>query len=150
MINQIVKIVNKSDNPLPQYSKAGDSGMDVRAHLPDGPVQIYSGERALIPTGLSVAIPEGNEIQVRPRSGLAYKQGLTVLNTPGTVDSNYRGDIGIIIINLNNSGKPAVINHGDRIAQLVLAPVSGVVWSPCRTLDETERGDGGFGSTGVE
>jgi dUTP pyrophosphatase len=150
MINQIVKIVNASSNELPQYSKIGDSGIDVRANLPNGPVQIISGERLLIDTGLSVAIPEGYEIQVRPRSGLAYKEGITVLNTPGTIDSNYRGNIGVILMNHNNNIEPFVVKHGDRIAQLVLTPVNGIIWNIVKSLEDTNRGEDGFGSTGVK
>jgi dUTP pyrophosphatase len=121
--------------------------MDVRAAVPeDAPVTLAPGSRAMIETGLSVAIPEGYEIQVRPRSGLAAKHGLTCLNTPGTIDSDYRGEIKVILINLG--GEPFVIKRGERIAQLVLAPVTRLAWSQVEELGATERGAGGFGSTG--
>lgn len=132
---------------LPAYETSGSAGMDVRAALPEaGPVTLKPGERALVPTGLSVAIPEGYEIQVRPRSGLAAKHGLTCLNTPGTIDSDYRGEIKVILINLG--AEAFVIQRGERIAQLVLAPVTRLAWSEADALDETTRGAGGFGSTG--
>jgi len=121
--------------------------MDVRAAVPeDDPILLQAGERAMIPTGLSVAIPQGYEIQVRPRSGLAAKHGLTCLNTPGTIDSDYRGEIKVILVNLGQSA--FTINRGERIAQLVLAPVTQLAWEEVDELDETERGEGGFGSTG--
>ena len=132
---------------LPAYETAGSAGMDVRAALPDDePVVLAPGARAMVPTGLSVAIPEGYEIQVRPRSGLAAKHGLTCLNTPGTIDSDYRGEIKVILINLG--AEPFTIARGERIAQLVLAPVTQLGWAMVDTLDETRRGTGGFGSTG--
>ncbi|MFN3911534.1 dUTP diphosphatase [Hyphomonas sp.] len=132
---------------LPAYETAGSAGMDVRAAVPEGePVTLKPGERAMVATGLSVAIPEGYEIQVRPRSGLAAKHGLTCLNTPGTIDSDYRGEIKVILINLG--AEAFVIQRGERIAQLVLAPVTRLAWSEVDTLDETARGAGGFGSTG--
>ncbi len=132
---------------LPAYETSGSAGMDVRAAVPEGePVTLKPGERAMVPTGLSVAIPEGYEIQVRPRSGLAAKQGLTCLNTPGTIDSDYRGEIKVILINLG--AEAFVIQRGERIAQLVLAPVTRLAWSEVDALDETQRGAGGFGSTG--
>ena len=132
---------------LPTYETVGSAGMDVRAAVPeDDPILLQAGERAMIPTGLSVAIPQGYEIQVRPRSGLAAKHGLTCLNTPGTIDSDYRGEIKVILINLGQS--VFTINRGERIAQLVLAPVTQLAWEEVDALDETERGEGGFGSTG--
>lgn len=132
---------------LPAYETSGSAGMDVRAAVPEGePVTLKPGERAMVPTGLSVAIPEGYEIQVRPRSGLAAKHGLTCLNTPGTIDSDYRGEIKVILINLG--AEAFVIKRGERIAQLVLAPVTRLAWSEVDALDETQRGAGGFGSTG--
>jgi len=132
---------------LPAYETAGSAGMDVRAAVPDGePMVLAPGARAMVPTGLSVAIPQGYEIQVRPRSGLAAKHGLTCLNTPGTIDSDYRGEIKVILINLGQEA--FTIQRGERIAQLVLAPVTRLAWSEVEALDETARGAGGFGSTG--
>jgi dUTP pyrophosphatase len=132
---------------LPAYETAGSAGMDVRAAVPEGePMILAPGERAMVPTGLSVAIPQGFEIQVRPRSGLAAKHGLTCLNTPGTIDSDYRGEIKVILINLGQEA--FTIQRGERIAQLVLAPVTRLAWLAVDSLDETERGAGGFGSTG--
>ncbi|MEH6488613.1 dUTP diphosphatase [Hyphomonas oceanitis] len=132
---------------LPAYETTGSAGMDVRAAVPeDEPMVLAPGARAMVPTGLSVAIPEGYEIQVRPRSGLAAKHGLTCLNTPGTIDSDYRGEIKVILINLG--AEPFTIARGERIAQLVLAPVTQLGWAKVDTLDETSRGTGGFGSTG--
>ncbi len=132
---------------LPAYETSGSAGMDVRAAVPVAePITLKPGERAMVPTGLSVAIPEGYEIQVRPRSGLAAKHGLTCLNTPGTIDSDYRGEIKVILINLG--AEAFVIQRGERIAQLVLAPVTRLAWSEVDALDETARGAGGFGSTG--
>jgi len=132
---------------LPAYETSGSAGMDVRAAVPEGePMVLAPGARAMVPTGLSVAIPEGYEIQVRPRSGLAAKHGLTCLNTPGTIDSDYRGEIKVILINLGT--EPFPIARGERIAQLVLAPVTQLGWAEVSSLDETLRGTGGFGSTG--
>ncbi|WP_321488299.1 dUTP diphosphatase [uncultured Hyphomonas sp.] len=132
---------------LPAYETAGSAGMDVRAAVPEGgPMVLAPGERAMVPTGLSVAIPQGYEIQVRPRSGLAAKHGLTCLNTPGTIDSDYRGEIKVILVNLGQEA--FTIQRGERIAQLVLAPVTRLAWQSVESLDETERGAGGFGSTG--
>lgn len=132
---------------LPAYETSGSAGMDVRAAVPEGePMVLAPGARAMVPTGLSVAIPEGYEIQVRPRSGLAAKHGLTCLNTPGTIDSDYRGEIKVILINLGT--EPFPIARGERIAQLVLAPVTQLGWAEVDSLDETLRGTGGFGSTG--
>lgn len=132
---------------LPAYETAGSAGMDVRAAVPEGePIVLAPGERTMVPTGLSVAIPQGYEIQVRPRSGLAAKHGLTCLNTPGTIDSDYRGEIKVILVNLGQDA--FTIQRGERVAQLVLAPVTRLAWQAVETLDETERGAGGFGSTG--
>jgi dUTP diphosphatase len=132
---------------LPAYETIGSAGMDVRAAVSqEDPILLQAGERAMIPTGLSVAIPQGHEIQVRPRSGLAAKHGLTCLNTPGTIDSDYRGEIKVILINLGQDA--FTIKRGERIAQLVLAPVTQLAWQEVDALDETDRGAGGFGSTG--
>jgi|TARA_R110000822_G_scaffold10229_1_gene38874 dUTP pyrophosphatase len=132
---------------LPAYETIGSAGMDVRAAVSqEEPILLQAGERAMIPTGLSVAIPQGYEIQVRPRSGLAAKHGLTCLNTPGTIDSDYRGEIKVILINLGQDA--FTIQRGERIAQLVLAPVTQLAWEEVDALDETDRGAGGFGSTG--
>lgn len=132
---------------LPSYETIGSAGMDVRAAVSqEDPILLQAGERAMIPTGLSVAIPQGYEIQVRPRSGLAAKHGLTCLNTPGTIDSDYRGEIKVILINLGQDA--FTIKRGERIAQLVLAPVTQLAWQEVDALDETDRGAGGFGSTG--
>lgn len=141
-----VKIVNRSGFDLPAYETPGSAGMDVRAAL-EQPVTLQPGDRALIPTGLRIQLPEGYECQVRPRSGLALKKGITVLNTPGTVDADYRGEIGIILINL--SREPFEIVPGERIAQLVINQYTRIQWEPVERLDETKRGDGGFGHTGT-
>ena len=140
-----VKIINKSNNPLPEYSTIMSAGMDLRAFI-EHPIVLRSLNRILIPTGLYIEIPEGYEAQVRPRSGLAIKNGITVLNSPGTLDADYRGEIGVILINL--SIEPFFINSGDRIAQLVFLPYISVNMIEVDKLEETERGDGGFGSTG--
>lgn len=140
-----LNIINHSSNPLPHYATEGSSGMDMRAHL-DAAVVLQPLERALIPTGLFIEIPEGYEVQVRPRSGLAIKQGITCLNTPGTIDADYRGEIKVILINL--SAEPQTIQHGDRIAQMVLQKVEKIEWLPVEAINETVRGAGGFGHTG--
>jgi len=142
-----LKIVNTSSNALPQYATPGSSGMDIRANL-DSPKTLQSLERSLIPTGIFIEIPQGYEVQVRPRSGLASKQGITCLNTPGTIDADYRGEIKIILINL--SGQEQVIHHGDRIAQLVVQKVEQAIWKPVEGLEVTERNAGGFGHTGKQ
>lgn len=142
-----VKIINRSGNLLPAYETPGAAGMDVRACL-DAPVTLGPLERALIPTGLRIQLPRGYECQVRPRSGLALKHGISLVNTPGTVDADYRGEIGVIVINL--SREPFTINDGDRICQIVINQYTRVEWEAVERLDETERGDGGFGHTGVE
>lgn len=132
---------------LPAYETAGSAGMDLRAAVSvDEPMVLRAGARVMVPTGLSFAIPLGYEVQIRPRSGLAAKHGITCLNTPGTIDSDYRGEIKIILINLGDAD--FVIERGDRIAQMVLAPVTQAVWEEVALLDETSRGSGGFGSTG--
>ena len=140
-----VKIINTSSNPLPEYATSGSSGMDIRAFLNE-PVMVRAMERILVPTGLFIELPAGLEAQIRPRSGLAIKQGLTCLNSPGTVDADYRGEIKIILINL--SGEEQVINPGDRIAQMVIQKVERITWQEAELLNETTRGEGGFGHTG--
>ena len=142
-----IKIVNTSANPLPQYATSGSSGMDIRASL-DIPVTLQSLERTLIPTGLFVEIPNGYEIQIRPRSGLAIKQGITCLNSPGTIDSDYRGEIKIILINL--SSEEQVINPGDRVAQMIIQKSERAEFVQVELLNETERAAGGFGHTGKQ
>ena len=140
-----VKIINKSNNPLPEYSTIMSAGMDLRAFI-EHPIVLRSLNRILIPTGLYIEIPEGYEAQVRPRSGLALKHGITVLNSPGTIDADYRGEICVILINLSN--EPFFINSGDRIAQLVFHKYEKVEFVEVEHLDETERGEGGFGHSG--
>lgn len=142
-----IKIINTSSNLLPEYATNGSSGMDIRANL-DSPKTLQPLERALIPTGLFMEIPQGYEVQVRPRSGLAIKQGITCLNTPGTIDADYRGEIKVILINL--SQQEQVINHGDRVAQLVVQKVEQAIWLPVQELEVTERNAGGFGHTGKQ
>jgi dUTP pyrophosphatase len=140
-----LKIVNTSNNPLPEYATDGASGMDLRAYL-IAPLLLKPMERKLVPTGLFIEMPAGYEAQVRPRSGLAIRQGITCLNSPGTVDSDYRGEIKIVLVNL--SGETQIINPGDRIAQLVLQKVERINWEQVTVLTETVRNEGGFGSTG--
>ncbi|MCQ2224690.1 MAG: dUTP diphosphatase [Paludibacteraceae bacterium] len=142
-----VKIINKSKHQLPQYATPLSAGMDLRANI-DEPIKIGSLERAMVPTGIYIALPEGYEAQIRPRSGLAAKKGITVLNTPGTIDADYRGEIKVILVNL--SSEPFVIEDGERICQMVVAKHERVDWTEVDTLDETERGAGGFGHTGVK
>ena len=141
----IIKTVNQSGNELPNYATDGAAGMDIRAHL-TGPVTLNPLERKLIPSGIFMEIPEGYEIQIRPRSGLALKNGITCLNTPGTIDSDYRGELKILLINLSN--EPQVISNNDRIAQLILAKVEKAEILLVQQLNETERSSGGFGHTG--
>ena len=141
-----LNIVNTSNNPMPAYETKNSAGMDLRAYLPESPITLESMQRALVPTGLYMEIPEGYEGQVRPRSGLAIKSGITVLNSPGTIDADYRGQVCVILINL--SDKPFVINSGDRIAQLVIARCEQAEVEQVEVLSETERGAGGFGHTG--
>ena len=140
-----VRIINRSHHALPAYATALSAGMDLRANL-ETPIILRPLERCLVPTGLFIALPQGYEAQVRPRSGLALKKGITVLNTPGTIDADYRGEIGVILVNL--SAEDFVINDGERIAQMVVARHETVMWDAVETLDETERGAGGFGHTG--
>lgn len=142
-----IKIVNRSRHALPQYATALSAGLDLRANLEEG-ITLQPMERRLVPTGLSIALPEGYEAQVRPRSGLALKHGITLLNTPGTIDADYRGEIGVIMVNLSDT--PFNIADGDRIAQLVIARYEQAEWEAVEALDSTERGDGGFGHTGKQ
>ena len=142
-----IRIINKSNNGLPEYATSGSSGMDIRAFLSE-PVILKSLERMLIPTGLFIEIPPGFEAQIRPRSGLAIKQGLTCLNTPGTIDADYRGEVKVILINL--SGEEQIVHSGDRIAQMVIQKVEKVLWKATESLGETERSSGGFGHTGKQ
>lgn len=140
-----IKIINQSNNPLPEYATLGSSGMDIRAYMEE-PMVLQPSARVLVPTGLFVEIPLGYEIQIRPRSGLAIKQGITCLNTPGTIDADYRGEIKVILINL--SSEPQTILPSDRIAQMVLQKVEQIQWVPATELASSDRGAGGFGSTG--
>lgn len=142
-----VQVINRSHHALPEYATPLSAGLDLRANLTE-PITLQPLERRLVPTGLYIALPAGYEAQVRPRSGLALKKGITVLNTPGTVDADYRGEIGVILINL--SQEPFVIEDGERIAQMVVAQHSQVEWEPCEELSSTERGAGGFGHSGVK
>lgn len=142
-----VKIINRSSNPLPSYATAASAGMDIRADLKE-PIQLGVGERKLIPTGLFIELPVGYEAQVRPRSGLALKQGITCLNAPGTIDADYRGELGIILI--NHSNEVQVIQPGDRIAQLVVQSVVTCNWESVSELTDSARGQGGFGHTGIK
>lgn len=141
-----IKVVNRGHQPLPQYATAQSAGMDLRANL-DEPVTLKPLERRLIPTGLHIALPAGYEAQVRPRSGLALKKGITVLNSPGTIDADYRGEIGVVLVNL--SADEFVVNDGERIAQMVIARHEQGELTEVDVLDETERGEGGYGHTGV-
>ena len=141
-----VKIVNKSKHQLPVYSTSLSAGMDLRADLQESLV-LKAGERTLVPTGLYIALPQGYEAQIRPRSGLALKHGISVLNSPGTIDADYRGQIGIILI--NHSGSDFVIQDGERICQMVIAKHETIDWQETESLDETVRGEGGFGHTGI-
>lgn len=141
-----VRIVNKSGHPLPAYETLYSAGMDLRADLKE-PIELKPLQRALIPTGLFIELPVGYEAQVRPRSGLAIKKGITVLNTPGTIDADYRGEIKVIVINL--SDESFVVNDGERIAQMIVSAHSRVEWEQTEMLQQTARGEGGFGHTGV-
>jgi len=147
MPNVRVKIINTSTNELPAYATSGSAGMDIRANL-ESPVILQPLERQLIPTGLFIELPEGHEAQVRPRSGLAIKQGITCLNSPGTVDADYRGALKVILINLSNTVQ--TVRHGDRIAQMIIAQVERAELIEVEALNETARGNGGFGHTGVK
>lgn len=147
MDNIKVRIVNGSAYPSPAYATVNSAGMDLKANI-DEPVTLAPLARTLVPTGLYIALPEGAEAQIRPRSGLAAKHGITVLNTPGTIDADYRGEIKVILVNLSDT--PFVINPGERIAQMVVARYAKVEWVESESLDSTERGEGGFGSTGIQ
>ncbi len=142
-----IEIINNSQHELPQYATPQSAGLDLRANLEES-ITLKPLERRLIPTGLHIALPDGYEAQVRPRSGLAYKKGITVLNAPGTIDADYRGDIGVILINMSN--EDFVVENGERIAQLVIAKYDQAAWNLVTELSETNRGEGGFGSTGVK
>lgn len=142
-----IHIVNNSSNPIPAYATSGSSGMDIRANL-DAPVQLKPLERQLVPTGLFIELPEGYEAQIRPRSGMAIKQGITCLNTPGTVDADYRGEVKVILINLSQTVQ--VIEHGDRIAQMVIARTEKAELILVEALNESGRGAGGFGHSGIK
>ena len=142
-----VQIINKSKHPLPSYATVASAGMDLRANLSE-PITLKPLQRTLVPTGLYMALPVGYEAQVRPRSGLALKKGITVLNTPGTIDADYRGEVGVILVSL--SAEEFVIEDGERIAQLVIARHEQVEWQPVEVLEETQRGAGGFGHSGTK
>ena len=142
-----VRIINRSHHALPQYTTEQSAGVDLRANLSE-PIILQPLQRCLVPTGLFISLPKGVEAQVRPRSGLALKKGVTVLNTPGTIDADYRGEIGVILVNLSH--EPFVINDGERIAQMVIARHEQAEWEDVDVLDETERGAGGFGHSGVK
>lgn len=142
-----IEVINKGRQPLPAYATAQSAGMDLRANIPES-ITLHPLERRLIPTGLYIALPEGYEAQVRPRSGLALKHGITVLNSPGTIDSDYRGELMVLLINLSQN--PFTVNDGERIAQLVIARHEQAVLTAVEVLDQTERGTGGYGHTGVK
>ena len=142
-----IKIVNHSTNPLPHYATPGSSGMDIRAFIPEK-IVLQPLQRVLVPTGIFIELPEGYEAQIRPRSGLAVKQGITCLNTPGTIDADYRGEIKVILINLSDAIQEIV--QGDRIAQMVIQQVTKISWEEANTISNTDRGDGGFGHTGIK
>lgn len=141
----LIKLINRSDNPAPSYATPGSAGMDLKANLPE-PVTLRPMQRMMVPTGLYIELPEGYEGQVRPRSGMANRQGITCLNSPGTIDSDYRGELKIILINLSDTDQ--TIQHGDRIAQLIIAKVEKAAWQVVQQLSNSERGEGGFGHTG--
>lgn len=140
-----IKIINKSDNSLPEYATAYSAGMDLRANLTE-PITLKPLERALIPTGLFIELPAGYEAQIRPRSGLAVKHGISVLNSPGTIDADYRGEIRVVLVNLSNN--EFVVNHGERICQMIVAKHATVEWDETKDLEASDRGVGGFGHTG--
>lgn len=142
-----IKVINKSNNPLPKYESSQAAGLDIRADI-DRPIIISPMKRCLIPTNLYTAIPSGYEVQIRPRSGLALKKGITILNTPGTIDADYRGNWGVILMNLGD--EDFTVNPGDRIAQAILNKVEQIEWEEVESLDKTERGQGGFNSTGIK
>ncbi|MCH5223096.1 MAG: dUTP diphosphatase [Muribaculaceae bacterium] len=143
-----VKIINKSHHPAPDYGTFEAAGMDVRAYLPEGSIVLKPGQRALIPTGLFIQLPEGYECQIRPRSGLALNYGISIVNSPGTVDADYRGEIGVILINLGQDD--FTVNDGERICQMVITRYSHVTWEPVKELDHTKREKGAFGHTGTD
>ena len=143
----IIPVTNSSRHPLPEYQTAHAAGLDLRADLPDGPLTLGPLERVLVPTGLSLALPPGYEAQVRPRSGLAYQYGIGIVNSPGTVDADYRGEIKVLLVNLSNA--VFTVQDGERIAQLVVARHETIEWEPVEMLSETARGAGGYGSTGL-
>jgi len=142
-----IKIVNKSNHPLPEYATAGAAGVDLRANI-DAPITLAPGERKLIPTGIYIGLPDGYEAQVRPRSGLALKHGISVCNTPGTIDPDYSGQIGVVLI--NHGQENFIVNDGERIAQMIISKFERAEWDVVEELDETERGEGGYGHTGVK
>lgn len=145
MKNASVHVINKSNNPLPHYQTPDSAGMDLHAFL-ESPLIIQPGQRQLVPTGLFIELPSGFEAQVRPRSGLAFKHGITVLNSPGTIDADYRGEVKVLLI--NHGQEPFTIQNGERIAQMVVAPVTRVEWNQADVLSETQRGEGGYGHSG--
>jgi dUTP pyrophosphatase len=142
-----VKVINQSKNALPKYETPLSAGMDLRANL-ESPITLKPLERALIPTGIYMELPEGHEAQIRPRSGLAYKKGITVLNSPGTIDADYRGEIKVLLVNLSND--EFVVEHAERVAQMVIAKHEVISWNTSKQLNETKRGEGGFGHTGTK
>ena len=142
-----IKVVNTGCQPLPAYATSQSAGMDLRANI-KSPITLHPMERTLVPTGIRIELPEGYEAQVRPRSGLALKHGITVLNTPGTIDSDYRGELKVLLVNLSNDD--FVVNAGERVAQMVIARHETATWEEVEVLDETERGEGGYGHTGVK
>lgn len=142
-----IKVVNAGCQPLPAYATSQSAGMDLRANI-ESPITLHPMERTLVPTGIRIELPEGYEAQVRPRSGLALKHGITVLNTPGTIDSDYRGELKVLLVNLSNDD--FVVNAGERVAQMVIARHETATWEEVEVLDETERGEGGYGHTGVK
>lgn len=143
----IIKVINKSHHPLPQYETALSAGMDLHAYLPEGPVTLHPLQRAMVKTGLFMELPAGFEAQIRPRSGLALKKGITILNSPGTIDADYRGELCVILVNL--SDQDFVVNDGERIAQMIIARHERAQWEEVVELTDTDRGTGGFGHTGV-
>ena len=142
-----IRVVNQSKHELPQYATELSAGLDLRANI-DSPIELKPLERTLVPTGLFIELHKGYEAQIRPRSGLAFKNGITVLNSPGTIDADYRGEIKVLLVNLSNTA--FIINDGERVAQMVIAKHEQITWEPASTLDETERGAGGFGHTGTK
>lgn len=142
-----IKVVNTGCQPLPAYATSQSAGMDLRANI-ESPITLHPMERTLVPTGIRIELPEGYEAQVRPRSGLALKHGVTVLNTPGTIDSDYRGELKVLLVNLSNDDFE--VNAGERVAQMVIARHETATWEEVKVLDETERGEGGYGHTGVK